>query len=356
MRLGSLVWASWVVVFAAGCSSSSGEEVPGDETGTEDAGDGGGGGDGGSGDGGGGDDTGSAGDTGGGGGDSATGDTGSVADTTPPPPVPGAVYGAKCTGWDANEQKAWEEVAIVRGKLAMGALDCNDAITKAGRAHSKYIELNGGGLTHTEDAAKPGYTGVNFWDRMKAAGFTGPGSAMFEVVHSISDAHGAILGEGGWINTLYHRIPFVSFGAKGYGFGASTKASTIDFSSGGAKAAAGTLATWPVDGDTAVWTTFRCASEVPNPLPGQTFAGYPISLTGAGALTITEHTVDAGAGPIEHVMLMKGADSTGLIPADQVYLIPKAPLKTSTKYTVKVAGTNGGAAFSKAWVFTTGTK
>lgn len=349
MSFRSVVSASWVLIFAVGCSSSTGEEVPGDETGT-------------------GDDTGAPLDDSGTGpdgapSDAASTDTGTATDAPPadtkpvdPPPVPGAVYGAKCTGWDANEQKAWEEIAIVRGKLGMGALDCIDPIMKAGRAHSNYIQANGGGLTHTEDASKPGYTGVQFWDRMKAAGFTGPGSAMFEVVHSIPEAHGAILGEGGWINTLYHRIPFVSYGAKGYGFGASTKASTIDFSSGGAKPAAGALATWPVDGDTAIWTTFRCASEVPNPLPGQTFAGYPVSLTATGALAITEHTIDGGTGALEHVMLMKGADSTGLIPADQVYLIPKAPLKVSTKYTVKIAGTSGGAAFSKTWVFTTGTK
>lgn len=283
--------------------------------------------------------------------------SGGDAGTDSGPVVPaGPVYGAKCSSMSDGDTKAWEEIAVVRGKLGMGALDCNDAITKAAFGHSSYIVQNGGALTHTQTAGKPGFTGVNFWDRMKAAGFTGPGSAMFEVVHSLSDPHGAILGEGGWINTLYHRIPFVSYGAKGYGFGASTKASTIDFSSGGAKPAAGALATWPVDGDTAIWTTFRCASEVPNPLPGQTFAGYPISLTASGALAITEHTVEGDAGALDHVLLMKGKDSTGLIPADQVYLIPKAPLKASTKYTVKIAGTSGGAAFSKTWVFTTGTK
>lgn len=193
---------------------------------------------------------------------------------------------------------------------------------------------------------------------MKAARLHGPGSARFEVVQLDPPTRTArVLGEGGWITDPYiYRIPSVLYGAKGYGFGASTKASTIDFSSGGAKPAAGTLATWPVDGDTAIWTTFRCASEVPNPSPGQTFAGYPVSLTATGALAITEHTIDGGTGALEHVMLMKGADSTGLIPADQVYLIPKAPLKVSTKYTVKIAGTSGGAAFSKTWVFTTGTK
>lgn len=271
----------------------------------------------------------------------------------------GPVYGAKCATMSASDTKAWEEIAVVRGKLGMGPLDCNDAITKAAFAHSSYIVQNGGSLTHTETAGKPGFTGVNFWDRMKAAGFTGPGSAMFEVVHSLSDPHGAILGEGGWVNSLYHRIPFVSFGAKSYGWGAEgisrPSASTVDFAGGGASPAAGTVAVWPVDGDTEVWSTFRCASETPNPLPGQTFAGYPVSLTGAAALTLSEHTITGADGAaVEHVFLSKTTDKSGLIPADQIYLIPKDPLAKSTKYTVVVKGTVGGAAFDKTWTFSTG--
>jgi len=290
-------------------------------------------------------------DPGGGGGDAGT-------DSGPVVPA-GPVYGAKCSSMSDGDTKAWEEIAVVRGKLGMGALDCNDAITKAAFGHSSYIVQNGGALTHTQTAGKPGFTGVNFWDRMKAAGFTGPGSAMFEVVHSLPDPHGAILGEGGWVNSLYHRIPFVSFGAKSYGWGAAgtgrPAAATIDFASGGAAAAAGTVAVWPVDGETEVWSTFRCASESPNPLPGQTNAGYPVSLTGAAVLDLSEHTIaPADGAALEHVLLSKTTDKTGLIPAEQIFLIPKDPLAKSTKYNVTVKGTVGGTPFGKTWTFTTG--
>lgn len=278
-------------------------------------------------------------------------------DTTPPPPVPGAVYGAKCTGMSANELKAWTDVAIVRGKAKMGALDCIDAIQTAARSHSHYMEVNGL-LTHTEDAGKSGYTGVNFWDRMSAAGFSGPGSAMFEVAHSIADGDGAILGEGGWINTLYHRIPFVSFGAKGYGFGAGTTTySTMDFSSGGAKPSTTTISTWPVDGDTGVWTTFRAASEIPNPLPGKVNAGYPVSITGGGAVSISTHTLTDPAGTaLDHVLITTATDSSGLVPKDQAYLIASNPLSRSTAYVAHFAGTVGGSPFDVSFSFTTGTK
>lgn len=273
-----------------------------------------------------------------------------------PPPVPGAVYGAKCASMSADDLKAWEDIAIVRGKSAMGALDCIDTIQKASNAHANYMQLNGG-LSHDEVAGKPGFTGAKFWDRLKAAGFTGPGGAMFEVIHSLGDGHGSILGESGWINTLYHRIPFVSYGAKGYGFGNNTsKWATIDFSSGGATPPATAISTWPVDGDTAVWTTFRCASEIPNPLPGQTYAGYPVSVTGGKTLAITEHVITQGTTPVDHVFLNKASDSLGLIPDTQVYLIAKSPLQKSTRYDVKVSGTVGGAAFTRTWSFTTGAK
>jgi uncharacterized protein YkwD len=280
---------------------------------------------------------------------------GGTTDTKPPPMIPGAVYGAKCADMTADDSKAWEDIAIVRGKAKMGALDCNDAIQKAARAHANYIVLNGSKLTHTETMGNPGFTGVNFWDRMSAAGFKG--SPMFEVVHSLGDGHGAILGPDGWINTLYHRIPFVSFGAKGYGFGnASGKFATIDFASGGSTPSKTTISTWPADGDTGIYPTFRCASEIPNPIPGATYAGYPVSITGGSALTITTHTIQTGGADVEHVTIDKKSDGAGLVPDTQVYFIAKSPLKPSTKYDVHVAGTVGGTPFDQSFSFTTGAK
>jgi hypothetical protein len=283
-------------------------------------------------------------------------DTGTAMMDTAPPVIPGANYGAKCATMSADDLEAWEDIAVIRGKMKMGALNCIDAIQKASNAHANYMQLNGG-LSHNETAGKPGFTGVNFWDRMKAAGFSGPGSAMFEVIHSIGDGHGSVLGEQGWVNTLYHRIPFVSFGAGGYGFGNNSgKWATVDFSSGGAAGAATAVATWPVNGDTGIWTTFRCASEIPNPLPGQTYAGYPVSLTGGKALALTSQQILKAGVDVPLVTLTKTSDSTGLIPDTQVYLIPKAPLTPSTKYDVKVKGTVGGSPFDLAFSFTTGAK
>jgi uncharacterized protein YkwD len=281
-------------------------------------------------------------------------DGGNAPDTSVIVTPPGAVYGAKCTGTSANEAKATDEVAIVRGKAKLPAMNCVDAAMQAARNHSSYIGQNGWTLTHQEVMGKPGYTGVQFWDRLSYAGYKG--SAAFEVVHSTADAHEAITGQNGWINTLYHRIPFVNYGTLDFGFGAATgggQTSTVDFGSGNS-ASKTALTTWPPDGDTGVWTTFHNAWESPNPLPNQQVAGYPISVTGGGALAVTVHDITEGGNPVDHVMMNAANDPVKFIPQTQVYLIPKAVLKKSTKYTTHVTGTVSGSAFDVTVSFTTG--
>ena len=269
---------------------------------------------------------------------------------------PGPVYGAKCTGTDANESTATDEVAIVRGKAQLPALDCVDAAMQAARNHSSYIGQNGWTLTHTEVQGHPGYTGVNFWDRLTYAGYTG--SASFEVVHSVSDAHSAITGQNGWINTLYHRIPFVGYGTKDFGFGAASgtggQTSTIDFGSGNS-APKTAMTTWPASGDTAVWTTFHNAYESPNPLPNQQVAGYPITIIGGSAITLATHDVTANNAAVAHILMNSTNDPAGLIPTSQIYLIPNNVLSKNTTYTVHVTGTvNGSTPYDITFSFATG--
>lgn len=281
-------------------------------------------------------------------------DAASTPDTSVVVTPPGAVYGAKCTGASANEAKATDEVAIVRGRAKLPPMNCVDGAQQSSRNHSSYIGQNGWTLTHTEVKGKPGFTAVNFWDRMTVAGYKGSPSS--EVVHSVADAHEAITGKDGWINTLYHRIPFVGYGTLDFGFGAATgggQTSTMDFGSGNS-ATKTALTTWPPDGDTGVWTTFHNAYESPNPLPSQQVAGYPITVIGGGALVVSTHDVTSGGNAVDHVMMNAANDPVKLIPSSQVYLIPKVVLSKSTKYTTHVTGTVSGSAFDVTFSFTTG--
>jgi uncharacterized protein YkwD len=285
--------------------------------------------------------------------DAAPNDSSTVPDTGTVTP-PGPVYGNKCTGTDANEAKAADEVAIVRGKAKLPPMNCVNSVMQAARNHSSYIGQNGWTLTHTETQGKPGFTGVNFWDRTSYTGYTG--SPSFEVVHSVSDAHEAITGQNGWINTLYHRIPFVAYGTKDYGFGYASgggQTSTTDFGSGNS-ASKTAMTTWPANGDTAVWTTFHNAYEIPNPLPNQQVAGYPITIVGGAALTLATHDITANNGAVSHIVMSSSNDPAGLIPSSQIYLIPNNVLSKNTKYTVHVTGTVNGQAYDLAFAFTTG--
>ena len=281
-------------------------------------------------------------------------DAGTAPDTGVVTP-PGPAYGAKCTNTDANESKATDEVAIVRGKAKLPAMNCVDSIMKAANNHSNYIGLNGWTLTHTESSNNPGYTGVQFWDRMAYTGYAG--SPSFEVVHSVADAHEAITGQNGWINTLYHRIPFVAYGTKDFGFGYASgggQTSTTDFGSGNSFSKT-SMTTWPADGDTAVWTTFHNAYESPNPLPNQQVAGYPVTIVGGGTLTLATHTIMANNVAVNHVLMNSSNDPVGLIPSSQIYLIPNSVLSKNTKYTVHVTGTvNGSTSYDLTFSFTTG--
>jgi len=288
----------------------------------------------------------------------ATNDTAPPIDAGPDVSVtpPGPVYGAKCTGADSNETLATDEVAIVRGKAQLPALNCVDTAMQAARNHSNYIGQNGWTLTHTEVNGKPGYTGVNFWDRLTYAGY--PGSAAFEVVHSVADAHAAITGANGWINTLYHRIPFVAYSTKDFGFGAASstqgQTSTVDFGSGNKAPTATSMTTWPANGDTGIWTTFHNAYESPNPLPNQQTAGYCITIVGASALTLATHDVTANNAAVPHIVMNKANDPAGLIPSSQLYLIPNSVLSKNTKYTVHVTGTVNGSPYDMTFSFMPG--
>ncbi len=269
---------------------------------------------------------------------------------------PGPVYGNKCTGTDANESTATDEVAIVRGKAKLPPMNCVDSVMQAARNHSNYIGLNGWTLTHTESSSNPGFTGVQFFDRMVYTGYTG--SPSFEVIHSLADAHEAITGQDGWINTLYHRIPFVAYGTKDFGFGAASgtggQTSTTDFGSGNS-ASKTAMTTWPADGDTGVWTTFHNASESPNPLPSQQVAGYPITIIGGSTLTLATHPVTANNNAVNHIVMSSSNDPAGLIPSSQFYLIPNDVLSTNTTYVVHVTGTvNASTSYDITFSFTTG--
>jgi hypothetical protein len=157
------------------------------------------------------------------------------------------------------------------------------------------------------------------------------------------------------MNSVYHRTRFVSYWTNSFGFGSkNSKFTTIDFAYGSSAPSPTSRAVWPTAGATGVPTTFDCTTEGPNPCdPGFTLVGSPISLTGASDLTITStKLVKAGTTTaLPHMVRDTSYDSR--IPLEQVYMIPKSPLKSATKYTATVKGSLNNVSFTNTWSFTT---
>lgn len=259
-----------------------------------------------------------------------------------------AVTGASCSSMTTDAKDALTAINSVRTKMGMPAINCNNQIQTAAINHAKYQGLNNT-MTHQEVQGKSGFTGVNFWERMTAAGFNG--SAAYEVISGAGTGAGTV---NGLMDTVLHRVPFASYWSGSYGFGnyvsgGAAKYGTIDFANISGSPSASARAIWPVASATGVKTSFNCTSESPNPCDaGYTVVGYPISLSAGSGLTnvITKLVKTGTATGLGHMKKIV-ANNT------QVYLIPKSPLAASTSYTVTVSGTQNGANFSKTWSFKT---
>lgn len=267
-----------------------------------------------------------------------------------------AVVGADCTNPNADAQAVKASIDAIRTASGMNAINCNNKIRKAAIAHSKYMSLNGI-QTHAEEAGKPGFTGVNFADRMYAAGFPQDNPANYPGAEVIGSGKGseAIDGKYGLMNSVFHRIIFVTFNTKSYGFGNyisgnTSKYGTIDFARDYTAPLTTKVSTWPASGATGVYTTFDCATELPNPCSG--LVGYPISVSGGNNLTILTHTLKHNGNSVAHTIRSRANDPS--FSSMHFFMLPKAPLAKNTTYAVKVTGKVGDTSFTRSWSFKTG--
>jgi uncharacterized protein YkwD len=264
-----------------------------------------------------------------------------------------AATAAACTNETQDAKDARVAMNNARTLMGMPAIDCLNSIRDAAVNHANYQGLNSV-LSHTEVEGKPGFTGVNGIDRMKAAGFVGNGAG-----ESISTGGKGGNSVGILMNQVSHRVPFASYTSGTYGFGNTfingvARYATFDF---GLRDSPNkdARAVWPAVNATGVKTSFTCGAENPNPCGTDAngvkvtgTVGYPLSLSAGAVLKdVTTKLVKTSNGTVlAHWKRMEDANM-------QVYLIPKAQLAALTKYTVTVTGTQNGAPFTKTWSFTT---
>jgi uncharacterized protein YkwD len=331
---------------------------------------------------------------GGGGGDSSTSSapTSPPVSTTPSTPVvtpPVVTPGNLQTSVPAlTYAPTSQEFAFVtafndfRQKLGLGLLAQNTALDLSAQHHLQYVltnDVNNGGtvdmstndpatgrsMFHIETVGKPLFTGVQEFDRAKAAGYTGvyAGEEL-----TFGGGKGAAVAFAGIVRTVYHRYGLMFQGPTDIGVAVGQDASqTFDLEFGNTteqSVASDYLGTYPSDKQTGV--DLFAGVETPNPFPDlstsnadfPTKTGYPVSISakqGATLEVITFTLTESGAGaPLDARILKADNDPNHYLKADAAFLVAKAPLKPNTTYSVAFSGRVNNGLVSKTWTFTTG--
>jgi hypothetical protein len=144
-----------------------------------------------------------------------------------------------------------------------------------------------------------------------------------------------------FMGTFYHRLPLLDAGLVRVGYAHERGMAVLDSGSFVAPRATPWHVAWPPDG--AVDVPLRFCSELPNPVPGQDQSkfGYPITLQGAieRAVQVTMRLRE-GSREGREVPCWFSSPTTPtnpeLAPRGAFCLIPKAPLRPATRYTVVV--------------------
>ena len=286
-------------------------------------------------------------------------------DGLPPyPPERGVEPGAS-----EDALKALERANYYRWYAGVPPLDMLQSINNAAQAHCEcyaaHVDDYGSMSPHSENAS----WGPPCWgeldQRMMHFGYAGMGFA--EVMAFMRNPEGAV---DGWIDTLYHRIPYMdaSYNSCGYGLaGAGTgwtggnSCDTMDFGTvdvdGKTYQGPEIEGIWPPPGATGIRVSFD-GMESPTPIAPPT--GWPsgtiITITWSSGFSakIHEHEIwkeGAEDAPLTHVFADSSNDPN--IGSNTIAIYANKPLEHGTTYWVHLSGEKGGLDYEKTWSFTT---
>ncbi len=261
---------------------------------------------------------------------------------------------------DAQDQ-ALAAINALRASVDLPGAHLDAALDQSSQAHADYFVNNAdaysGGLSpHEEDASFPdGFTGVQFFNRMSAAGYAG--QPLFEVMAFVDDPNEAV---AEWFNTVLHRIPLVHPNTRDLGYGGARSggraADVVDFGAG-SSADPHQVVLVPPPGATGVAPSFS-GNEGPQPPapPRGAFPSGPIVsvLFDRGvAVTLTRHDIVDDAGNTLDVTFVDASNqSVGAFMQNSVAFYADGPAPSGAVFHVFVEGTVGGQPFSESWSFT----
>ena len=238
-------------------------------------------------------------------------------------------------------------------------------LLKAAQSHSNYLD-SANQMGHYEDKkTNPYYTGNSPFDRIDAVHYDYAEAG--EVVARQPSSHpaGAV---DALVTAIYHRFIILSVDFVQAGPGVSLKAHqgtdelnvTVDF---GAETLPplpppSLLTVYPAVDQTGVPRDFDPAEEFPNPMPGHTLVGYPISIQvdarhpfEVASFQIYEVAPYTPRRALEAKLLTHAVDAE--TPAHAAALIPVSPLAPATVHQVVFSGSVNNTPVSKTWQFMT---
>ncbi len=231
------------------------------------------------------------------------------------------------------------------------ALRIDSALTAAAQAHADYMSLNRT-LTHNEKADHPGFKGEDLQQRVGRVGWTDECSELVGF---------ATLGTAASVQAIFdspcHRSRFLKPGSLLLGVGENSGFVCLLI---GGEPVKGTVVS-PADGETNVPTTWKAAANLAGTSngPGFRLLGYPLVFTdttvGENPLTVKSAKLLETNGPIVSTILRDPTNDPHY--TSSLALIPVAPLKANTEYTVEIAvRLSQGQTVERTWRFTTGSR
>lgn len=298
----------------------------------------------------------------------ATGAAAPAPVTAPAAPAPVA------TGYAAGSQQG-EAFALLnaeRVRCGFGSLTQNAALDQAAGAHANFLAENGVQFGHSEIVGLPFFTGVEEKDRAAAAGYADPVGAVLAAsigTLAASQAYAVSMQVRGILGAPYHLLAATDdYRDAGVGYASKVagtkenKALNITLGKpGGNPLDAAQVYTYPCEGSSGV--NAQLVNESPSsaiPLNlAQDFKlyGSPIAVRVrvGKVLALTSATITPTAGGpavAAQIVSLANTPQPALMRSDSTYVLPLAPLAPLTSYSVTVAGSSDGVAFTKTFSFT----
>ena len=305
---------------------------------------------------------------------------------SPNPSTVSAVAAASGYLAGSEELAAYQLLNAERGRCGFGLLAASAPLNAAARAHADYQIIHSLN-SHLENASQfpEGFTGADPAARVKAQGYTDLGGvtdefAFFTSSNPVQSKRGiGELGIRGLLNAPYHLNGLMS-GYRDVGIAVRSNDDTgkgqrgvfvqinpaYTASAGPQLLGSSDVQTYPCEGTAGV--NRQLTNETPNPVSGRDLSTAPLGSTvyiavrEGNRLTITRAAMTQAATgeavtlrtPVTSVNDPYGPCQSGCFGRHQAYVVPDAPLLPNTAYTVMLSGTNNGVAFSRSFVFSTG--